>query len=278
MGLGFYASVAIRLRMSDSLKIVSWNINSIRARLDIVERFLTEEAPDILCLQETKVRNEQFPEGMFRRLGYNHMILHGQPMHHGVAIISRVPLHKDERFDWQNNGEARHVGAVLQNGVRIENVYIPAGGEIADREINPKFGQKLDFFGRMTEWSANLKEPTILMGDFNVAPLPSDVWSHKALLKVVSHTQIEIDHLYKMRDAHGWVDVGRKLIPDPERLFTWWSYRAKDWRASDKGRRLDHVWVSPELENHAVSHVVLEDARSWGKPSDHAPLITEFEF
>jgi len=144
--------VAIRLGMSDTLKIVSWNINSVRARIHIVERFLTEEAPDVLCLQETKVRNEQFPEGMFRRLGYNHQILNGQQMHHGVAIISRVPLHKDERFDWQDNGEARHVGAVLQNGVRIENVYIPAGGEIPDRDLNPKFGQKLDFFGRMTEW------------------------------------------------------------------------------------------------------------------------------
>jgi len=271
-------TLARQLRMSDSLKIVSWNINRVRARIDIVERFLREEAPDVLCLQETKVRDDQFPEGPFRQLGYNHLVLNGQPMHHGVAMISRVPLHKDQRFDWQANGEARHVGAVLENGVRIENVYIPAGGEEANREINPKFGQKLDFYQRMTDWSTALKEPTILLGDFNIAPLEADVWSHKKLINVVSHTQIEIDVLKKLQDTHGWVDIGRKFIPDPERLYTWWSYRARDWRASDKGRRLDHVWVSPELEDKATGHSVLEDARSWGKPSDHAPLITEFKF
>ena len=276
--LGFAVSMARQLAMSDSLKIVSWNINSVRARIDLVERFLTEVSPDILCLQETKVRDDQFPEGMFRRLGYNHQILCGQPMHHGVAMISRVPLHEHTRHDWQDNGEARHVGAILNNGVRIENVYIPAGGEIPDRELNPKFGQKLDYYQRMIDWSADLKTPTILMGDFNIAPLEADVWSHKKLINVVSHTQIEIDVLKKLQDAHGWVDIGRKFIPDPERLYTWWSYRAHDWRAADKGRRLDHVWTSPELADKAVSHSVHEDSRGWTKPSDHAPLITEFEF
>lgn len=264
--------------MSDSLKIVSWNINSVRARIDIVERFLREEEPDILCLQETKVRDDQFPEGMFRQLGYNHLVLNGQPMHHGVAMISKVPLHDQTRNDWQANGEARHIGGILNNGVRVENVYIPAGGDIADREANPKFGQKLDFYERMTDWSKDLKTPTILLGDFNIAPLESDVWNHKQLLKVVSHTPLEVEIMKKLQNAHDWVDIGRKFIPDPERLYTWWSYRARDWRKSDKGRRLDHVWVSPELEDKAVSHSVLEDARSWGKPSDHAPLITEFEF
>lgn len=264
--------------MSDTLKIVSWNINSVRARLDIVERFLREEEPDILCLQETKVRDEQFPEGLFRQLGYNHLLLCGQPMHHGVAMLSRVPLHEQNRFDWQDNGEARHIGGALANGVRVENVYIPAGGDIPDRDKNPKFGQKLDFYERMTKWAADLKTPTILLGDFNIAPLESDVWSHKQLLKVVSHTPIEVETMKRLQDAHEWVDIGRKFIPDPERLYTWWSYRARDWRKSDKGRRLDHVWVSPELEKNAVSHVVHEDARGWSKPSDHAPLITEFKF
>ncbi len=264
--------------MSDTLKIVSWNINSVRARIDIVERFLREEEPDILCLQETKVRDDQFPEGMFRQLGYNHLVLNGQPMHHGVAMISKIPLHDQTRNDWQANGEARHIGGVLNNGVRVENVYIPAGGDVPDRDENPKFGQKLDFYEHMTKWSKDLKTPTILLGDFNIAPLESDVWSHKQLLKVVSHTPLEVETMKKLQDAHGWVDIGRKFIPDPERLYTWWSYRARDWRASDKGRRLDHVWVSPELEDKAIGHSVLEDARNWGKPSDHAPLITEFKF
>jgi len=126
---------------TQTLKIASWNINSVRARLEIVERFLNEQKPDILCLQETKVINGSFPEGLFRRLGYNHQVLNGQPMHHGVAIISKVPMRDDDRLDWQANGEARHVGVRLDNGLRIENVYIPAGGEEPDRTINPKFGQ-----------------------------------------------------------------------------------------------------------------------------------------
>src|SRR3712207_735529 len=129
--------------MSATLSVASWNINSVRARLDIVEKFLTEERPDILCLQETKVIDCDFPQAPFRRLGYNHLILCGQRMHHGVAILSRIPMREEERQDWQANGEARHVGVRLECGIRLENVYVPAGGDIPDRDQNPKFGQKL---------------------------------------------------------------------------------------------------------------------------------------
>ncbi|MBK5265549.1 MAG: exodeoxyribonuclease III [Alphaproteobacteria bacterium] len=264
--------------MSQTIKIASWNINSIRARLDIVERFLQEESPDILCLQETKVVDQIFPEGMFRQLGYNHLILHGQLMHHGVAIVSRIPIREDDRFDWQDNGEARHVGVQMENGVRLENVYIPAGGDIPDRNENPKFGQKLDFLERMIAWSDQLDTPTILVGDFNIAPLESDVWSHKQLLNTVSHTPLECETLARLQNAHNWVDLGRKFVPAPERLYTWWSYRARDWAESDRGRRLDHMWASPDIANAAVAHRVVESCRGWNKPSDHAPLITEFQF
>jgi exodeoxyribonuclease-3 len=260
------------------MKIASWNINSVRARIDIVERFLREEQPDVLCLQETKVVNDIFPDGVFRRLGYQHIILHGQPMHHGVAIISRLPVHEDDRLDWQANGEARHVGVRFDNGLRLENVYVPAGGDIPDRALNPKFGQKLDFLERMIDWSGKLAVPTLLVGDFNVAPLECDVWSHKQLLDVVSHTPIEVDTLGRMQAAHGWVDLGRKFVPAPERLYTWWSYRARDWAASDRGRRLDHMWASPAIAEKAVAHRVHESCRGWLKPSDHVPLVTEFAF
>ena len=188
--------------MSSSLKITSWNINSIRARMDIVEKFLVEESPDILCLQETKVRDSEFPEGLFRRLGYNHIIVCGQQMHHGVAIVSRVPIREDERFDWQANGEARHVGVRLDCGIRLENVYIPAGGDGPDRVKNPKFGQKLDFIDRMTRWSEACGCPSIIVGDFNVAPLECDVWSHKQLVDVVSHTPIEIAALGRLQQSN----------------------------------------------------------------------------
>lgn len=264
--------------MSRNLKIVSWNINSVRFRIELVERFLREESPDILCLQETKVVNNDFPAGIFRQLGYNHHVIHGQPMHHGVAILSRVPIREQQSFDWQDNGEARHVGVMLDCGVRLENVYVPAGGEIPDPVANPKFQQKLNFLQRMTDWSEKLRQPTILLGDFNIAPLECDVWSHKALINVVSHTQIEIDRLNAMQQSHGWVDLGRHFIPAPEKLYTWWSYRARDWEKSDRGRRLDHVWASPEILANAQGHRVHRASRSWMKPSDHIPLITEFSF
>jgi len=260
------------------VKIASWNINSVRFRIEIVEQFLREESPDILCLQETKVIDGDFPEGAFRKLGYDRIIKHGQKMHHGVAIISRVPVVEDDRFDWQANQEARHVGVRLPNGVRLENVYVPAGGDIPNREVNPKFGQKLDFVERMTQWAAGLSVPTILTGDFNIAPLECDVWSHKQLLDVVSHTPIEVEALGRLQAAHDWVDLGRRFIPAPERCFTWWSYRAKDWEASDRGRRLDHMWASREVADKAVSHKVCEPCRSWLKPSDHVPIVTEFDF
>ncbi|MBV7256103.1 exodeoxyribonuclease III [Pacificimonas sp. WHA3] len=260
-----------------TLKFVSWNINSVRIRLHLIEQLVMAEDPDIICLQETKVRDSQFPHEAFEGMGYKYRILNGQPMHHGVAIVSRVPLTEDRRHDWQDNGEARHIGVRLPSGLLLENVYIPAGGDVPDREENPKFGQKLDFYERMTKWSETLDTPTIMMGDFNIAPLESDVWSHKQLLKVVSHTPIEVDTMKRLQDAHGWVDVGRLMIPAPERLYTWWSYRAKDWTKGDRGRRLDHVWVSPELRSKIRAHRVLEPARSWEKPSDHIPLITEME-
>ena len=264
-------------RTVTTLKIASWNINSVRARAAIVERFLDEEQPDILCLQETKAQDHVFPAEMFHSRGYVHHELNGQKMHHGVAILSRIPLQDSGRHDWQDNGEARHVGARLDCGIRLENVYIPAGGDIPDRKLNPKFGQKLDFIERMTRWSEKLAEPTLIVGDFNIAPLECDVWNHKALLDVVSHTPIEVETLGRLQAAHDWVDLGRKFIPAPERCFTWWSYRAQDWAASDRGRRLDHMWCSPDLVPQVRSHRVLEPCRGWDRPSDHVPLVLELE-
>ncbi|OYY79591.1 MAG: exodeoxyribonuclease III [Sphingomonas sp. 28-62-20] len=262
--------------MAETIKIASWNINSVRFRIGIVERFLRDHAPDVLCLQETKVIDGDFPTANFRALGYRHIILHGQRMHHGVAIVSRLPLREDDRLDWQANREARHVGVRLDNGLRLENVYVPAGGDVPDREVNPKFGQKLDFVERMTRWSEALDGPTLLVGDFNIAPLESDVWSHKQLVDVVSHTPVEIEALDAMRSAGAWVDLGRRFVPAPERLYTWWSYRAKDWAASDRGRRLDHMWATADVAAAATAHYVFESCRSWEKPSDHVPIMTEF--
>jgi exodeoxyribonuclease-3 len=258
------------------LKIASWNINSVRARAALIERLIAEHQPDVLCLQETKVLDSIFPAELFEAHGYVHRQLNGQRMHHGVAILSRVPLKDPGKHDWQDNGEARHIGVRLPCGIRLENVYVPAGGDTPDRTANPKFGQKLDFIERMTRWSEALGEPTIIVGDFNVAPLECDVWSHKALLTVVSHTPVEVEALGRLRQAHDWIDIGRRFVPAPERCFTWWSYRSPDWTKNDRGRRLDHMWASPELAPQATSHRFVEETRRWEQPSDHVPLVTEF--
>jgi exodeoxyribonuclease III len=260
------------------VSIATWNINSVRLRIVQVERFLTEQAPDVLCLQEIKTEEKHFPHEAFEALGYTHRAVHGQKGYHGVATVSRLPFRELDRHDWQANGEARHVGVELLGagqGLVLENVYIPAGGDIPDREANPKFGQKLDFLERMARWSDKLDRPTLLVGDFNIAPLECDVYDHKALLKVVSHTPIEIEALGRLRDAHGWVDLGRKHIPAPQRNWTWWSYRTY-WQDKDRGRRLDHMWASPDLAAQSQSHRFVEDTRRWDQPSDHVPLITEF--
>jgi exodeoxyribonuclease-3 len=115
----------------------------------------------------------------------------------------------------------------------------------------------------------------ILVGDLNIAPLEADVWSHKQLLKVVSHTPVEIEHLDKLMTASHWIDTARHLTPEPEKLFTWWSYRSRDWNIANKGRRLDHIWVTPALKKLITESTVLREARGWEKPSDHAPVTTD---
>lgn len=265
------------------VSVATWNINSVRLRMDQVARVLTEQAPDVLCLQEIKTAEEFFPHEAFERLGYVHRAVHGQKGYHGVATVSRIPFREFSKYDWQDNGEARHIGVELlgpkaggAQGVIIENVYIPAGGDVPDREVNAKFGQKLDFLERMTRWADRLDRPTLIVGDFNIAPLDCDVYDHKALLKVVSHTPLEVETLQRFADAHGWTDLGRQHIPAPGRNYSWWSYRAF-WRDKDQGRRLDHMWASPDLAKQSVAHRCVEETRRWEQPSDHVPLITEFD-
>lgn len=263
------------------VSVATWNINSVRLRIDQVTRVLAEQAPDVLCLQEIKCQESQFPAQALADMGYVHQAVHGQKGYHGVATVSRVPFREFGRHDWQDNGEARHVGVELEGrgpgkGLIVENVYIPAGGDIPDREANAKFGQKLDFLERMTRWADALDRPTLLVGDFNVAPLDCDVYDHKALLKVVSHTPIEVEALQRLTDAHGWADLGRQFIPAPDRNYSWWSYRSY-WRQKDQGRRLDHMWASPDLAKAATGHRIVEETRQWESPSDHVPLVTEFD-
>jgi exodeoxyribonuclease-3 len=257
--------------------LATWNINSVRLRAELVAQLMRDEAPDVLCLQECKSPVDKIPTEIFDALGYTHMVARGQKGYNGVAILSKLPMTEVAAEDFATLGHARHIAGQLENGTTIHNFYVPAGGDVADREVNEKFGQKLDYLAEMRDWfHANTPTKSILVGDLNIAPREDDVWSHKQLLKVVSHTPIEVEHLAQTQEAGGWVDITRQDIPDGP-LFSWWSYRAKDWSAADKGRRLDHVWATPDISNAAHSSKVLRHVRGWEKPSDHAPVFATFD-
>lgn len=257
--------------------VATWNINSVRLREELVCKLMKSERPDILCLQECKSPVDKIPVENFEQLGYRHMVARGQKGYNGVAILSQLPIEDAGDRDWAGLGHARHVSARLENGVTIHNFYVPAGGDVPEREKNEKFGQKLDFLTEMRDVFAKDKpEKSILVGDLNIAPREDDVWSHKQLLKVVSHTPIEVEHLDAVRDAGKWVDVTRQDIPEGL-LYSWWSYRARDWDTADKGRRLDHIWATADISGAAHSSKILRDVRGWDKPSDHAPVFATFD-
>lgn len=257
--------------------LATWNINSVRLRQDLVAKLMTDHAPDVLCLQECKSPVDKIPTEVFTELGYPHMVARGQKGYNGVAILSKTPIAEVASFDFADLGHARHIAGRLDNGVTVHNFYVPAGGDIPDREKNEKFGQKLDYLTDMRdEFAANPPVKSILVGDLNIAPREDDVWNHKSLLKIVSHTPIEVDHLAQVQEAGKWVDITRQDIPDGL-LYSWWSYRAKDWDAADKGRRLDHIWATPDIAPAAHSSQILRHARGWDQPSDHAPVFATFD-
>jgi exodeoxyribonuclease III len=259
--------------------IATWNINSVRLRVNLVKRFLSEHQPDVLCLQETKCPDANFPHGQFHDIGYRHTAISGQKGYHGVAVVARVPFASISKRDFCTKGHARHLQVVLggeASGIVLHNFYVPAGGDEPDPEINDKFAHKLAFVDEMADWAAKENPAAghaILVGDLNIAPLEHDVWSHKALINVVSHTPVEVEKLKRAQAAGPWVDALRKFTPDDQKLYTWWSYRSPDWANVDKGRRLDHIWVSGALDKSVQSMRVLRDARAWDRPSDHAPVM-----
>ncbi|MFT6223055.1 MAG: exodeoxyribonuclease-3 [Paracoccaceae bacterium] len=260
-----------------SFTLATWNINSVRLRAELVAQLLRDTAPDVLCLQECKSPVDKIPTDIFAALGYHHMVARGQKGYNGVAILSRLPLEDCGGQDFAGLGHARHVAARLENGTTIHNFYVPAGGDIPDRAKNEKFGQKLDYLTDMRDWfRAEPPENAILVGDLNIAPRPDDVWNHKQLLKVVSHTPVEVAQLAETQESGNWIDITRKDIPDGP-LYSWWSYRSPAWDTADKGRRLDHVWATGDIAGRSHSSRIHRDARGWEKPSDHAPVFATFD-
>ena len=263
-------------------RLATWNINSVRLRIGLVEKLLKEHQPDILCLQETKCPQGQFPAKSLHELGYKHIAEFGQKGYHGVAIVSRLPFVDQHSRDFCKKGDCRHVSVRFEGKLpfTLHNLYVPAGGDEPDPKINEKFAHKLSFLDEMESWSKSHAVPkggdAIIVGDLNVSPLEHDVWNHKQLLKVVCHTPVETERFAKIMKAGSWVDVMRNHVPPEEKLYTWWSYRSANWAAANKGRRLDHVLVTPHLATRAKKMTVVKEARGWTQTSDHVPVIMDF--
>ena len=266
-----------------AFSVATWNINSVRLRLPLVTRFLDEHRPDVLCLQEIKCRDEQFPSADLRKHGYSHQAVYGIKGYHGVAILSRHPFAGEERHLFCDKDDGRAISVRFDTGplagVEVANFYVPAGGDIPDPVENERFAHKLAFLDEFALWSAERATSDhhmIVVGDLNVAPLEHDVWSHKQLLNIVSHTPIEVEKFNRILAAGQWHDVMRAFIAADEKLYTWWSYRAQDWRASNRGRRLDHVWASKSLKNSWTDMKIESATRDWERPSDHVPVVVGF--
>ena len=260
------------------MRIVTWNINSLRLRVGLLHQLVDALAPDVLCLQETKVPDALFPDAAPGALGFPHVARRGMKGYNGVAILSRLPLVEEPAPDWCERGDCRHLHVTITTPtgpLALHDFYVPAGGDVPDPAVNAKFAHKLAFLREATAFfAAAPPQRCVLVGDLNIAPLEHDVWSHRQLLDVVSHTPVEVAALAAWQ-ATGFVDALRHFVPAEQKLYTWWSYRNQDWRASNRGRRLDHIWVSADLQPQLAGHQVLTDARDWTQTSDHVPVMVE---
>jgi len=268
---------------ANTLSIATWNINSVRKRVTQLERLADLAQPDVICLQETKCEDALFPRQEIADLGYIHQAYAGQRAYNGVAILSKFPLSCIDLHRHCGREDARHISAVIGAGdaaVKVHSLYVPAGGDIPDVDLNPKFGHKLKFVDAIADFFAGhhgLGDAAVVAGDFNIAPLPSDVWDHRKLARMVTHTPIEIAALERMKRALYFVDALREVLPADNPVFTWWSYRAADWQAANKGRRLDHIWVTPVLKDRIKAVEVLTDVRHWTPASDHVPVVLQLK-
>jgi exodeoxyribonuclease-3 len=260
--------------------LATWNINSVRLRLPLVLDFLQHHPVDVLCLQEIKCETGQFPAAGCAAAGYPYAAVHGQKGYHGVAIVSRVPLSDISSRVFCQINDSRHISASLDLGrgpLTVHSIYIPAGGDVPDARRNPKFKHKLNFLKELKAWfgEPHFSARQLICGDFNIAPHADDVWSHRQLRRVVSHTPIETRALNALlKGNHGWTDLVRKHNPLGTKLYSWWSYRAHDWQLSDRGRRLDHIWATQDVAAHSTAAEIIKAARGWSdRPSDHVPVI-----
>jgi exodeoxyribonuclease III len=257
------------------MRIATWNVNSLKARLPRVEEFLGYADVDVLCLQETKLSDSAFPQLQFQSLGYE-SVHYGQGQWNGVAILSRVGIDDaawgfGDGVDDPYHGDARLLHAVC-GGVECMSVYVPNG-----RSVGTEFyDRKLVWLGVLRDWlAANRKpeDPLIIVGDFNVAPEDRDVWDPKAFVGATHVTPPERDAVAALRDW-GLQDVFRRVYPNADRLFTYWDYRAGDFH-QHRGMRIDLALATAPVAGRVTWAVVDRNARKGSGPSDHAPMIID---
>jgi exodeoxyribonuclease-3 len=256
------------------MKLVTWNVNGIRARLDRVLPWIAEKQPDVLCLQEIKIESDKFPADPFRALGYE-VHAHGQKTWNGVAILSKLPLSGVEMgmCDGADDPQCRLVSGVTPDGTRVVNVYCPNG----EAPGSDKYAYKLAWYARLRTWvAARLGEGARLavLGDFNVAPADLDVHDPAAWHEQILCSTPEREALAALAGL-GLVDVVRKLHPT-DVVYTWWDYRMLGF-PKNRGLRIDHVLATPAVADRARAAWVDREARKGQQPSDHAPVIVELE-
>lgn len=255
------------------MRLVTWNVNSVRTRLDRLVAFLERHSPDVVCLQELKVEESKYPFDALEPLGWQ-SVVHAQKTYNGVAILTRKPAENVAcgLDDGVEDPQARLVAATV-DGVRIVNVYMPNGGEVG----SDKWVYKLAWMKRMRAWldrHATPTEPLALCGDFNVAPEDLDVhapdeWRNESIF----HEQARAG-LVHVSDF-GLVDSFRRLHPNEPGLYSWWDYRMLGF-PKNRGLRIDHIFTTPSLAETATHAFIDREERKGKQPSDHAPVIVDF--
>ncbi|MCA6227993.1 exodeoxyribonuclease III [Phenylobacterium sp.] len=256
------------------MRIATWNVNSINARLETVLRWFEAERPDVACLQEIKCIDEKFPAEAFERLGYN-VAVHGQKTYNGVALLSRTPLEDVTRGlpGDPSDEQARYIEAVVSGPrpMRVASIYLPNGNPLGSE----KFDYKLAWMARLQRHAANLlrlEEPLALMGDYNVIPGPLDAanpgeWTGDALFQPESRAALRALLWLGLSDA--WAEAG-----EGPGGYTFWDYQAGAW-PKNNGIRIDHGLLSPQAADRLSACRIDRAPRGWEKPSDHTPLIVE---
>lgn len=254
------------------MKLATWNVNSIRARLPHVLDWLKRQKPDIVCLQETKVPDEEFPKLELQAAGY--AVLHaGQKGYNGVATLT--PLEYADvltEAPGLDSGQKRFLAATIA-GVRVVNVYVPNG----ERVGSPKYAYKLEWLEALRTWLAaelGRHERLAIVGDFNIAPEDRDVYDPRLWRNQVLFSEPERAALARLL-ALGLVDLFRRFAPEAGH-YTWWDYRAGAYRRN-QGLRIDHILASPALAARAKACFIDREPREREKPSDHAPVVAELE-